>query len=492
MRVLRNQIGIPRGTWLVTTVLFLLALQHVHAQSIEGEELTPVARSLSMQSLDKTTVAKVPLDSQVYGNATQELSDLRILDDRGIEMPFLLRNVIATTKKSAPRFVEVREPSLRPVEDDGLVIEFEINPAKYTQPIRGFKLLTRAVNFEHLVSLDHRAAEGDPWRTLASDVLLYDYSQFMDVHNNEVAIEKETDFPVGGRFRMRISKVVQDQQSRWTAIKRTLQDGRETSREEIYELNRQPLRIDQIMFSQKFEVVASAQLQLREVAIRNVRITNDKVSRSTWIDFECERDLLSEVTLATSAGNFSRNCRLLSRSSAMSKDKEEWQSLVAMTLTKIDITGVEFVQLTMPCPPQRAKQYRFVIENGDNPPIEDLHLSARGPQQELLFLVSPERSYSLTYGVSDRPKPVYDTVAIEAALRANILPLAAVPNAPVKIDIPPRDVPKLKWYENTPLVFGTIFGLVVVLAAALYQAAIRLSHIQGSTENPTQSTKTTQ
>lgn len=486
MIFLRNQIRNQIGAGLVTIVGCLLSPQYVQSQSIEGEALTPVVRSISVQTLDKTTVAKLPLDHQVYGNATEDLSDLRIVDDRGIEMPFLLQNVIATTKKSAPRFVEVDEPSLSPIEDDGLIIEFEIDPAKYTQPIRGVKLLTHAVNFEHLVSLDHRESDGHPWRTLASDVLLYDYSQFMDVHNNEVVIANESDFPVGGQFRMRMAKVVQAQQSRWTAIKRTLQDGRETNREEIYELNRQPLRIDRIMFSQNFEVVDRAQLQLREVAIGNVHITNDKVSRSTWIDFECERDLLSEVTLATSASNFSRNCQFLCRATATIGDKEEWQSLGTMTLTKIDVTGVEFVQLTMSCSPQRAKHYRFVIENGDNPPIEDLHLSARGPRQELLFLVSPERTYSLTYGVSDRPKPSYDTVAIDAALRANILPLDAVPSAPVKIDIPPRDVPKVKWYENMPLVFGTIFGLVVVLAAALYQAAIRLGQIQGSTDNSTQ------
>ncbi|MBM3967856.1 MAG: DUF3999 domain-containing protein, partial [Planctomycetes bacterium] len=366
---------------------------------------------------------------------------------------------------------------------NGLVIEFEIEPAKFTKPIHGFRLSTNVVNFEHLVSLDRREPDSDEWKTIASDVLLYDYSQFMDVRNTEVLIPKDSVFPIGGRFRMRISQVVQTQQSRWQTIKRTLQEGKETSRDEVYELNRQPLRIDRITFSQDFEVVASSQSQLRDVSITNVQVTNDQESKCTWIDFDSNRDPLSEVTLETTDSNFSRPSRLLSRALEPAKDKSEWRPLAATLLTKIDIADVDLRRLTLSCSEHRAERYRFVIENGDNPPLEDVRLSAKGPKQELVFVAVAGRSYSLTYGVAERALPTYDTLAIQTALSANLAPTVATLSDPQPLAVEPTIPPELRWYENQKLVFAVILGLVVILAVTLFQAAKRLNEVPMSSEN---------
>jgi|694.fasta_scaffold04777_12 hypothetical protein len=471
------------GAWLLMSGACLFGPNIVRSQTVTGEALNSVARSIDLPTFDNKTIASVSLDERVYSNTTEQLSDLRIVDDRGIELPFLLHNVVSTTKKTVPVVELVRNPIVKPTEDNGLVIEFEIEPAKFTKPIHGFHLSTNVVNFEHLVSLDRKESDSEEWKTIASDVLLYDYSQFMDVRNTEVPIPKDSEFPVGGRFRMRISQVVQTQQSRWQAIKRTLQEGKETSREEIYELNRQPLRIDRITFSQDFEVVASSQALLRDVSIANVQVTNDQESKCTWIDFDSKRDPLSEVTLETSDSNFSRPSRLLSRTLEPVKDKSEWRPLAATTLTKIDIAGVDLTILALSCPEHRASRYRLVIENGDNPPLEDVQLSAKGPKQELVFVAVAGRSYSVTYGVADRTHPTYDTLAIQTALSANVAPTVATLGDPQPIALEPKVLPERRWYESQELVFAVILGLVVILAAALFQAAKRLNQVPMSSEN---------
>lgn len=471
------------GVWLLMSGACWLGPNIVRSQTVTSEALNPVARSINLPTFDNKTIASVSLDERVYSNTTQQLSDLRIVDDRGIELPFLLHNVVSTTKKTVPGVELVRNPIVKPTEDNGLVIEFEIEPSKFTKPIHGFRLSTKMVNFEHLVSLDRKELESDEWKEIVSDVLLYDYSQFMDVRNTEVLIPKDRVFPVGGRFRMRISQVVQTQQSRWQSIKRTLQEGKETSREEVYELNRQPLRIEGITFSQDFEVVASSQPQLRDISITNVQVTNDLESKCTWIDFDSNRDPLSEVTLDTSDSNFSRPSRLLSRALEPAKDKSEWHPLATMILTKIDIADVNLTRLTLSCSEHRAERYRFVIENGDNPPLEDVRLSARGPKQELVFVASAGRSYSLTYGVAERVRPTYDTLAIQTALNANLAPAVATLSDPQPLAVEPKIPPELRWYENQNMVFGVILGLVVILAIALFQAAKRLNQVPMANEN---------
>ncbi|MBM3967257.1 MAG: hypothetical protein FJ308_19670, partial [Planctomycetes bacterium] len=157
MRSIKNSVG----AWLLMSFACLLGPNIARSQTVTNEAMSPVARSLDLPTFENNTIASVTLDERVYSNTTQQLSDLRIVDDRGIELPFLLHNVVSTTKKSVPVVEQVRNPIVKPTEDNGLVIEFEIEPAKFTKPIHGFRLSTNVVNFEHLVSLDRREPDSD-------------------------------------------------------------------------------------------------------------------------------------------------------------------------------------------------------------------------------------------------------------------------------------------------------------------------------------------
>ena len=89
----------------------------------------------------------------------------------------------------------------------------------------------------------------------------------------------------------------------------------------------------------------------------------------------------------------------------------------------------------------------------------------------------------MTYGVADRTHPTYDTLAIQTALSANVAPTVATLGDPQPIAIEPKVLPERRWYENQELVFAVILGLVVILAAALFQAAKRLNQVPMSSEN---------
>jgi hypothetical protein len=74
-------------------------------------------------------------------------------------------------------------------------------------------------------------------------------------------------------------------------------------------------------------------------------------------------------------------------------------------------------------------------------------------------------------------------LAIQTALSANVAPTVATLGDPQPIALEPKVLPERRWYESQELVFAVILGLVVILAAALFQAAKRLNQVPMSSEN---------
>lgn len=460
-------------------VVFQLGTLSSHAQDLATAALQPKTRPVEPPTIEQQALLGIRLDATVFSGSTPSLHDLRVLDASDAEVPFALRKLVTDKLRTVRQYTPVVNPLVRPLEDDGLEIEFEIDPDKHKGPLHGFTLVTPLRNFEHRVTVERQAAADDPWTTLAQNVVIYDYFQFMDVRNTDLAIPKELNLPAWGRYRLRIDRVTQEQQSPWRELTRSVQGSEVTGQEERLLVNRQPLRIERIDFWRESEVVESSQPLLTDYPLAGITLKQDSESKSTWVDLSSAREPITELTLVTPDNNFSRAARLLgmSRGSGQPPFPVAQRELATTTLSKIDLAGIQREQLQIRLPETRETDYRVVIANGDSPPLADVAFTAKGPIYELVFLGNPGQTYRLSYGDANREPPRYDTVAIQAALAAKASPLEAMlgPAADDLVRVAPTN-----WLRvlNNPWVFGTlILGLVVLLGLGLRQAATRIESL---------------
>lgn len=468
-----------RVIWLLGLVISIPGgTPSTHAQGLTPAAL-PKTRSVELPTIEQPALVGIRLDAAVHAVSTPRRDDLRLLDASDAEVPFVLRKLVTDKLRTVRQAVPVVNPSVRPLEDDALEIEFEIDPDKHKGPLHGFSLVTGLQNFEHRVTVDRQSAADEPWATLAQDVLIYDYSQFMNVRSTDLPIPREPKIPAWGRYRIRIDRVTQEQESQYRELTRSLQADGATDEQERLLVNRQPLRIERIDFWREEEAVESSQPLLTEYPFAGIKVQQDAETKSTWVDLSSMGEPITELTLVTRDNNFSRVARLLgmSQGSGQPPFPLTERELATATLTKIDLAGLQREQLRIQLPETHETAYRVVIANGDSPPLADVAFTARGPIYELVFLGTPGQAYRLSYGDASREPPRYDTAAIDTALAAKVTPIAATLGA-ASDDL--LAASRNDWFRlfNNPWVFGTlVLGLVVLLGLGLRQAATRIESL---------------
>ncbi|MCC7474730.1 MAG: hypothetical protein IT425_05000 [Pirellulales bacterium] len=462
-------IGLP-------VLLATLAPVRCRSQESPSLELAPKAKPVKLEPRQQEGLTSIRLDSEVFHGSTDSLSDLRLIDENEEETPFVLRKVVTDTKRNVRTLRDVADVRVKPLENDALEIEFHIDPAKYDKTIHGFRLATSLANFEHRVTIERRDRDSDEWVPLVRDALIYDYSQFMAVRNTDVAFPTDAPLPKAGYFRIRIDRVTQEQQSRWTQLSRTFKAGLEDERQERYVINRQPLHIQRINFWHDEERTVSSQPVLEEVALQTLDAGQDNESRTSWVLLESARQPISLLTLETTDRNFSREFQLAAMKTAEAPAKEG-RPLGSSVLTKIDLAGLEKKVLELSLPETRERFYRVTVVNRDSPPLAELKFQAKGPSYDLVFLADPAHQYRLTYGVASREEPHYDTLALQTALAAGQQPLRATLGPETTFTPQQPKVRKLDWITNPWFLGGVIAILTILLTLALRQAARRLQDV---------------
>jgi hypothetical protein len=367
----------------------------------------------------------------------------------------------------------VRKPRIRRLADDELEISFEIDTKRHPKPVEGIRLDTSLTNFEHRVTVEKRR-DDDTWQTLVEDALIYDYTQYMDVQNTEIPFPQDLKQGSGGTYRVRIRDVTQEQQSQFREIRSLIRKGNEEEREEAWIVNRQPFRIEQLEFWYDIESVTSSKPQRIDYPLAITGISQDKQSKATVVELETEREPITQITLRTTDTNFSRKVSLWEI--PPSADQKP-RLLVCKTLSQFDIGAIKRKDTTLALSDFRCRKYRIEIDNGDSPALSDISLTASGWIYAAAFLGRPGESYQLAYGKAFQEEPRHDVAAIEAALRASILPVSGSLSE-ARPFTPPTPLPRGNaWLSNPWLGLLVITLLVILLGFGLYQAAKRLDRI---------------
>lgn len=414
------------------------------------------------------------LDGDVYEATEKGMADFRIFDAQAKEVPYRLDRVTEdrtqTTRKTRPAKMLLLSEDKEHNRIE-LVVDQEEN-----WPVAGLTFGTPLRDYERRVSVlgsDDRAE----WKPLVSDAVLFDYSRYADLRNDDVALPENR----YRYFKVLIEEVTERQQSPYTELTRQYRGGQEPwQRTERSMTRRRPLRIDRIACYEN--VVTTLAQQAKQTAYPvefdpSKDITEDPKTKQTILEVRSRREPLTRFTLAAADKNFSRAVSV--RVPVERGVATDWVEIGRGTISMIRFHGFQRDSLAVDFPEQRSPRYRIVIDNRDNPPLAIENVSAEGNAYQAVFFALPDGVYRAYYGAESIAAPDYDVSPLAATLAEGYRPLAATLGPQVANPaLGSTPAPWLRKALHSRWLLGGAIGLmVVVLTLILFRAGRRIEDL---------------
>jgi hypothetical protein len=336
--------------------------------------------------VDTARLVGVPVPSGVTTRAASGWADLRVIDQDGHEVPYVLRTRLAATAAEW-RATRLLDPS--------------VALGEYTQAILDAGAETRVHNSmrldvddsEDFLSWVEVAGSDDAkaWRILRERAPIY------SLRHAGMGACTDVTYP--------------DSTARY--VRARLLDGSRPHR----------VRAGQLAY----EVTTTAELVPAEVALVT---TNGQAQKSVWVSSpDAPRVPVAEVRFDTAQSAFDRPVTL----ETGGDDGAHWQHVVSGEIFRVSEHGMPHAALAIRIPEASAARWRVTVYNRSDAPIADLHPAFYAIRRRVVFRQEPGRQYQLLFGNPRAMAPDYEmarlteSAALDAARDATLG--AAVANA---------------------------------------------------------------
>lgn len=384
----------------------------------------PWLRPVELDAADAPRLVSVPLPPAVYLHAMRGLADLRVIDDTGREVPFLLHT---------PRGVHRQE--WREVR----VLEVSFLPGQYTQaildtgtpviPHNSVELTIAETDFFAWVEVA-AATDLATWRILSERLPLYRFTA--EGHRGSQVLSYA---PSSSRY-LRLRLLKGDAALRVT---------RARAGQEIIE---EPERV----------IVEAHIIPAEDLPERH----------SGWrADFGAGAPPVSEAIFTAAEAEFHRPVRV-----AASDDGRTWRTVGTGEIYRLRRTEGVTENLRVTFRETQARYLRVEVFNRNDPPLASLALEFRGVPRRVVFRQEPGRSYRLLYGYEKARAPEYELARLVTPQEiAGAAPGALGEAAPMPGH--PRPPPPRPWTERHPFVLWAALGLAILVLVWLAMRSMR-------------------
>gem|GEM_PF-394200 len=419
------------------------------------------------QALARETIAAVVLDTDVYAATRADLADLRLRDSRGREVPYLLEKQTRTRTESVARPLSANTVTLRELPGNRIEVVMELAAADATPAY--LVLDTPMRDFEKRVSVFGRRHNG-AWSPLVSQQPVFDYSRYMDVRNVRVPLPGTRQ----DRYRIDIDNVTDVQGSAFAELARAGQSDGTVLDSVRTVLQRRDFRIDRIRFFELVRQVRERQAVEVSYGVETEATTVDPEAGRTEILIRAARQPLCGFRLQTTSRNFTRTVQIQTR--RVQGGIERWADIGSGQIHKLAFRDISEEDLTVTFAERRDTEYRLLILDHDNPPLEITGIEGIGAAYQLVFLAEPKQDYQLHYGSEEARQPVYDYASVLGALRkGQNTPIRELELGPARHGTVDNGGFGLRALLNSKLVLGLAIGLgVLVLLGAIRFALQRV------------------
>jgi hypothetical protein len=419
----------------------------------------------------KESIVALPFDADVYGGTRAGFPDVRIFDAEGRETPYLIEMATGlrtiTSRADCPSRVEsLSEMKKTP---DGLRIVVILD--KDSRPADGLTIVTPLSNFERRVEV-LGSRDGKEWKPLVENGLVFDYARYMDVSNREIRLPKN-DYR---QLQIVVHGVGDVSESPFQELTRKYHGDKETERLEKTVLERRPFRIDRIeLWNDKTETLPQVRTMI-DYPVEILRIEEDRAKKATVVTVQTHGEPLTEFTLETSSRNFSRTASV--QVATVEANETRWNDIDRGQVSLLAFGSFRREALTLSFAEHRQREYRIVVFNEDNPPLQITGVKARGNQYRAIFLAGADQSYRLLYGSAEVEPPRYDAAAVLGSLRLEAGRPTEGSLGQQFANAIERKPTSPHLSINNPLVMGAVIALLTaVLAWALFRATRRINEI---------------
>jgi hypothetical protein len=364
----RSRNSIPRLLSCLTAAILcaapLVLLQAANAQNMNS---LPAAwahwryfRSIKLQDSATAQLVSVGVPQEVYGRSANHLADLRVIDDLGTQVPYVLV-VPGGTQNTTEHACRILESSFVPgkytqfICDVGENAGFH-NAISISTPNRSFMAWT-----EVDVSDDARL-----WRIVNEHSPIYEFAA-----RNLNGLEA---LPYG------------DTNARYVRLRIFLGDTKfvVTSMTVLRQVT-----------APKESIPVAATLSPESLPV---------AGQTIWsADFGASSLPVDEIRVETAQPDFSR--RIYAQASS---DGENWYTCGGGDIYRFQEAGTQKESLSVQLYEQWTSYLRIHIVNGNDPPLKDLRVALFMTPRNIVFRQEPARRYSLLYGQSEAKAPQYD------------------------------------------------------------------------------------
>ncbi|WP_020485655.1 DUF3999 family protein [Methylomonas sp. MK1] len=432
------------------------------------------SRPVLAQDNGQQSLLAVPLDSAVYANTAADFRDLRLIDQNGVETPYLLQKIASrkTVSKRVASTSKTIDLQKFGDEDEGFVVTVQLD--KNAANADGLSLVTNQHDFEYALQI-HGSNDGQNWQLLVERAQIYDYSRYMSVGNRDVELPANS----FRQFKIVVAKASQTRVAELLELTRTVRGGEELQRQETTQQIKEPLHVERIeLWHNVGETVADTDQQYDYPASFKIKL--DTEQKATIIDVDTLRQPLKGLKLQIMTPNFSRQAEV---QIPLTQGLEtQMRTIGTGSLEALHYQDINREQTSIGFPEQRQSRYRIVIRDQDNPELHINTVAGTGPGYQLLFLPQTGLSYQLKYGSETAEQPRYDTAPIQELLRRGYRSNSAGlgPETEAKAAEQAFNVAKLL---NSSWFLGVVITLmVVVLAWSLFRVGKRVANLSDSTE----------
>ena len=404
--------GVARTTLALGLTLAIVAAMASASPLPQAWRNWHYSRAVQLEATYQPRLVNIVVPAEVYIRAEIRLPDLRIVDDLGREVPYVLQARQGSTRTQM-RSTRVRETSFAPGQFTQVVLDLGENPSFHN----AVQVITAEPDFITWVEVDVSDTARD-WR------IVRDRSPIFRFHKENL-------------------------------------EGNQTLR--YSDSNARYLRLRFLDGAKPFPLVtATAAYDVSESAERAPVLaplkpdTRAKPQESRWRT-EAGAALLpvAEVRFEAEQAEFRRRVRVSS-----SEDGEIWETRGAGEIYRFRQGDTLLERLQVDFPEAWGLRYwRVEVVNGNDPPLTGARPVLCATPRHVVFRQEPGRSYRLLYGQSEAKAPQYEMARLADPRVLDTASTGAL--APEEINTAYMD-PR-PWTEQHPFVLWVALGVAVVI-----------------------------
>ncbi len=309
---------------------------------------------------DVEGVASTKVDAEVYNNSKQELSDIRIINYKGEEIPYKLK--VVESKKETVCF----EPKLYNVSHKpDAYTEFYLDMTEKDQIINKLHIATPDKNFRRKVEI-WGSDNGINWLKIRDNANIFSF--YTEDYRTSLT---DINFPDTKR---RFYKIV------------------------IWNKKEKPLKINKCWVYD--EKVFEAPLDDIPFKILSRKENLEKKRTEVILDVIYKNIPKNEINLKFASPGYHRSVWVFGSDNA-----EDWQRLNSAVIYRYNKENKNNV---ISLPESRNRYLKLIIYNQDDPPLKIDDISIKGNQQFIYFPVKKNEKYYLFYGNAYAKNPIYE------------------------------------------------------------------------------------